>query len=127
MNETAIQELSHLFQALRREVPSVAGLALVSSDGCVVHQDWHDAMEADKAGAITAALLGLGKKAIDVCSAGEFQTVVVQSTTSAICVYGAGEEAVLMALLTGHAELGLLNYQARATCRLIALLLAGDQ
>ncbi len=124
MDEENRQQVAELFAALKSEIPAIAGLALVSADGRVLFQAWNDAISSDKAGAVSAAILGLGKKTIEVCSEGEFRAVVVQSSLGCISVYRSGDEAVLVALMNGHADLGLLNIRAREIGQSISNLFA---
>lgn len=107
-------KLSSLLQELRAEVKEVKGYAIVSSDGRVLYSDWHDqSTDAGKIGAIASALIGLGRKSIEVLAEGDFQQVVLQSSSNAICVYSAGPFAVLIVSMDANGNLGMLNILAR--------------
>lgn len=115
-DENVLQEI---FQQLQSDTPEIQGIALVSSDGMIMDHYWRSGIEPDKVGAMGAALLGLGKKAIQVLSNGEFLQVVIQSSGGMLGVYGCGERAVLIANMSKEGNLGQLNlYCRRAAARI---------
>jgi uncharacterized protein len=103
-----------LLSSIQIEIPDVTGYALVSSDGRIIHHDWSGStVDSGKIGAIASALLGLGKKSIEILSSGNFQQVVLQSSEETICVYGAGARTVLIVSMKNTGSLGMLNHVCR--------------
>jgi predicted regulator of Ras-like GTPase activity (Roadblock/LC7/MglB family) len=107
------QFLQQIFVSLRNNVPEIDGISVVTSDGKVVDAQWASNIEIDKVGAVGSALLGLGKKAIEILSRGGFLQVVLQSTEGMLSVYGAGEQMVLIIHMSNTGNLGMLNLYAR--------------
>lgn len=116
LTQSAEAHIDILFERLRSEVPQVDGLAVVSSDGRIIRHDWRNAVDAatpDKLAAIASALLGLGRKTIEILSTGNFLQVMLQSTDGVISVYSAGAKAVLIVQMEQSGSLGMLNLRAR--------------
>ena len=112
---------------LHQENPTIDGVALVSSDGRILQHQWKQAVDPDKIGAIGAAVLGLGKKAIEVLSKGEFLQVVLQSSFGMLAVYGASDQAVLIVSTVGTGNLGMLNLSCRQAAHLLGRKIADIQ
>jgi hypothetical protein len=125
MNEST--EFRQIAKDLQLENPEIDGVALVSSDGRIIGHHWNNGTEPDKIGAVGAALLGLGKKAIQVLSSGQFLQVVLQSTGGTLAIYGAGEKAVLIVSTCKDGNLGMLNLCCRLGAARLATLIDEDQ
>ncbi len=120
------QQLKDIFAALRKEIPEINGMAIVSSDGKVISHDWQlSPIEPDMIGAVAAAILGLGRKTVKVLAKGDFMHVILESTNGTISVYGAGPRAVLIVGMNKDANIGLLNLLARIATARIAKMLEG--
>jgi predicted regulator of Ras-like GTPase activity (Roadblock/LC7/MglB family) len=116
--------LQSLFSSLRAEIKEINGLAVVSSDGRVIASDWHSGgVDVGKIGAIASALLGLGKKSVEILSEGEFQQVVLQSSSNVVSVYSAGAFAMLIASMSNTGNLGMLNILAKRKAAEISTLI----
>lgn len=89
-------KLQEIFATLRSDVPEIDGMSIVTSDGKVIDAQWSNSVEIDKVGAVGSALLGLGKKAIEILSRGDLLQVVLQSTEGMLSVYSAGDRSVLI-------------------------------
>ena len=105
-------DLTPILRSLENDIPQLNGVALISADGRVLSHYWHGDLDPDKIGAIGAALLGLGKKAIEILSRGDFLQVILQSSEGMLGIYGAGEKAVMIVNVTKECNLGLLNLYA---------------
>ncbi|MBC8043819.1 MAG: roadblock/LC7 domain-containing protein [Rhizobacter sp.] len=107
-------QILEILSSIQAELPDVSGYALVSSDGRIIHHDWKgSSVDTGKIGAIASALLGLGKKSIEILASGDFQQVVLQSTEETICVYSAGSRTVLIVSMNNTGNLGMLNHICR--------------
>ncbi|MFA6457433.1 MAG: roadblock/LC7 domain-containing protein [Bacteroidota bacterium] len=114
------QFLHQVFQQLQNDVPEIDGLSVVTSDGKVIDAQWSNNIEIDKVGAVGSALLGLGKKAIEILSRGGLLQVVLQSTEGMLSVYSAGSHSVLIIHMSNAGNLGMLNLYARKAAATIA-------
>ncbi|MFA6467557.1 MAG: roadblock/LC7 domain-containing protein [Bacteroidota bacterium] len=114
------QFLRGIFQQLQTDVPEIDGLSVVTSDGKVIDAQWSNNIEIDKVGAVGSALLGLGKKAIEILSRGGLLQVVLQSTEGMLSVYSAGSRSVLIIHMSNEGNLGMLNLYARTAATAIA-------
>ncbi|MCK9408083.1 MAG: roadblock/LC7 domain-containing protein [Bacteriovoracaceae bacterium] len=114
------QLLRLVFNQLQNDVPEIDGMSVVTSDGKVIEAQWSNNIEIDKVGAVGSALLGLGKKAIEILSRGELLQVVLHSTEGMLSVYSAGERSVLIVHMSNAGNLGMLNLYARKAASTIA-------
>ncbi|MFA5833050.1 MAG: roadblock/LC7 domain-containing protein [Bacteroidota bacterium] len=114
------QFLQQVFKQLQSDVPEIDGMSVVSSDGKVIEAQWSSTIEIDKVGAVGSALLGLGKKAIEILSRGELLQVVLHSTEGMLSVYSAGDRSVLIVHMSNAGNLGMLNLYARTAASSIA-------
>lgn len=127
-NPLLADKLKEFFSGLRKEVPDIMGLALVSSDGRIIDHDWQSQdMEPDKIGAIASTLLGFGKKTIEILSTGKFLQVLLQSTDATIGVYSAGPRLVLIVSMKQSGNVGILNLQSRKKAAEIAVLFQNEE
>ncbi len=120
------QFLQQIFTTLRNDVPEIDGLSVVTSDGKVIDAQWSNNIEIDKVGAVGSALLGLGKKAIEILSRGGLLQVVLQSTEGMLSVYSAGDRSVLIVHMSNAGNLGMLNLYARKAASEIAKNFEGE-
>ncbi|NTW50222.1 MAG: hypothetical protein HGB19_10940 [Chlorobiales bacterium] len=127
-NPVLSEKLKEFFTNLRKEVPDIMGLALVSSDGRIIEHDWRaQDMEPDKVGAIASTLLGFGKKTIEILSTGKFLQVLLQSTDATIGVYSAGPRLVLIVSMKQSGNVGILNLQSRKKAAEISVLFQNEE
>lgn len=117
-------EVLGILSSLQTELPDVLGYALVSSDGRIIHHNWKGSSNVDtgKIGAIASALLGLGKKSIEILASGDFQQVVLQSTEEMVCVYSISSRTVLIVSMNNTGNLGMLNHVCRKKAKEIEAL-----
>ncbi len=98
--ENAIDELSHL--------SDIKAAAVVRRDGLVIAHTLPDGVDPKIVAAMTAAIVGTSEMATIQLAQGRFERAIVESDEGKLLSVGAGEEALLVALVYKDANLGLV-------------------
>jgi len=98
--EETIDELSHL--------TDIKSAAVVRRDGLVVTHTLPEGVDPKIVAAMTAAIVGTSEMATIQLSQGRFVRAIVESEQGKLLSLGAGEEALLVALVYDDANLGLV-------------------
>lgn len=98
--EETIDELSH--------VTDIKAAAVVRRDGLVVVHTLPDGVDPKIVAAMTAAIVGTSEMATVQLAQGRFVRAIVESEQGKLLSLGAGEEALLVALVYDDANLGLV-------------------
>lgn len=113
--EETIDELSH--------VTDIKSAAVVRRDGLVVTHTLPDGVDPRIVAAMTAAIVGTSEMATVQLSQGRFVRAIVESEEGKLLSMGAGDEALLVALVYDDANLGLvLMAMERAAAQVEAIL-----
>ncbi|MDQ3646316.1 MAG: roadblock/LC7 domain-containing protein [Actinomycetota bacterium] len=103
--------------------PGVEAAAVVSSDGLPIASVLPSYVEEDRLAAMSAALLTLGERAASGLGKGGLGQVFVEGSNGHVVLMSAGEEAVLVAMTSTAAKVGLILFEMRQTsARVIAAL-----
>lgn len=98
--EETIDELSH--------VTDIKSAAVVRRDGLVVTHTLPEGVDPRIVAAMTAAIVGTAEMATVQLAQGRFVRAIVESDDGKLLSLGAGEEALLVALVYHDANLGLV-------------------
>jgi uncharacterized protein len=98
--EATIDELSH--------VTDIKSAAVVRRDGLVVTHTLPEGVDPRIVAAMTAAIVGTSEMATVQLTQGRFVRAIVESDQGKLLSIGAGEEALLVALVYDDANLGLV-------------------
>lgn len=86
----------------------VLGSAVARRDGVMIQQDLPEGVDPRKVAAIAATMVGTAEVATKELGLGRFQKIMVYGSEGTMVAVGAGEEALLLALARGEANVGLL-------------------
>ena len=103
-----IEKLTEMLKDLSGASPDIEASAIVSTDGLVIASALPQDVEEDRVAAMSAAMLSLGERTSKELMKGSLEEVFVKGQNGYILLMGAGEEAVLTALATKDAKLGLV-------------------
>ncbi|MGB4581379.1 MAG: roadblock/LC7 domain-containing protein [Coriobacteriia bacterium] len=109
---------------LMREDPDIQASALVSLDGFTMASALPSGMQADRVGAMSAAILGLGERAAAELGRGHLSQVFIEGEGGYVLLVAAGDRAVLTVMADPAAKLGLVLYDMKATAGRISQILA---
>jgi predicted regulator of Ras-like GTPase activity (Roadblock/LC7/MglB family) len=120
---TREERLVQALDALMEYSQDVQAAALVSLDGFTMASALPPEMQEDRVGAMSAAILGLGERAAAELGRGHLSQVFIEGAEGYVLLMAAGERAVLTALASPEAKLGLVLYDMRETAQEIGAIL----
>src|SRR5438552_912092 len=91
-----------------RRLPGILGVTIARRDGILIAHSLPKNMDPKKIAAMTAAIVGTSEMATIQLSQGRFVRAIVESDHGKLLSLGAGEEALLVALVYDDANLGLV-------------------
>lgn len=112
--------------ALREQVAGVVETAVASVDGLLVAADTEGARP-EVLAALSAATLGLGKRAGHEVGMGELREVVIRCAGGYIVVYAVRREGLLVVLADEGLDVPRLHVESRPTVERLGDLLAGER
>jgi len=113
------EQLAQALDELMREDSDIQAAALVSLDGFTMASALPAGMQADRVGAMSAAILGLGERAAAELGRGHLSQVFIEGENGYVLLIAAGSRAVLTAMADPNAKLGLVLYDMKATAERI--------
>ncbi len=116
--EKTLDELSHL--------TDIKAAAVVRRDGLVITHTLPDGVDPNLVAAMTAAIVGTSEMATVQLAQGRFQRAIVESDEGKLLSVGAGEEALLVALVYKDANLGLVLMGMEKAARQVAEILRAE-
>jgi predicted regulator of Ras-like GTPase activity (Roadblock/LC7/MglB family) len=114
LNET-ISELS--------QVTDIKSAAVVRRDGLVVTHTFPDGVDPKIVAAMTAAIVGTSEMASIQLAQGRFIRAIIESDEGKLLSLGAGDEALLVALVYDDANLGLVLMAMERAARQVETIL----
>lgn len=113
------EQLAEALDELMREDGDIQAAALVSLDGFTMASALPAGMQADRVGAMSAAILGLGERAAAELGRGHLSQVFIEGQNGYVLLIAAGSRAVLTAMADPGAKLGLVLYDMKAAAERI--------
>ena len=113
----------HLARALDEFLatsPDIEAAAVVSADGLPMASALPPHVEEDRLAAMSAAILTLGERAAFGLGKGGLQQVFVEGEDGYVVLMAAGENAVLVAVTSSGAKVGLLLFEMRRASTRVA-------
>src|SRR5204863_30401 len=107
MTADAGARLQSVLAELRR-LPGILGVTIARRDGILIAHSLPKAMAPKIVAAMTAAIVGTSEMATIQLAQGRFVRAIVESDHGKLLSLGAGEEALLVALVYDDANLGLV-------------------
>ncbi|MBN2248110.1 MAG: roadblock/LC7 domain-containing protein [Coriobacteriia bacterium] len=117
------EQLAQALDALMHEDADIQAAALVSLDGFTMASALPAGMQADRVGAMSAAILGLGERAAAELGRGHLSQVFIEGDNGYVLLIAAGSRAVLTAMADPAAKLGLVLYDMKSTAERIGRIL----
>src|SRR3989442_1087922 len=103
----AARRLQAILTELRR-LPAVLGATIARRDGILIAHALPKTMDPKIIAAMTAAIVGTSEMATIQLAQGRFVRAIIESDEGKLLSLGAGEEALLVALVYDDANLGLV-------------------
>jgi len=93
--------------------PDIEASAVVSVDGLIIASALPDGVEEDRVSAMSAAMLSLGERIATELGRGSLEQVYIKGISGYVVLMAVGEDAVLTALASEQAKLGLIFLDMR--------------
>lgn len=111
--------LAEVLGGFQGAAPGVMGSAVVSVDGFAVASELPGSVEERRVSAMAAAMLAIGEQTANEFEHGDLERVFVEGVDGYTIVTSAGAEAVLAAIASKDAKLGLIFLQMGRTAEAV--------
>src|SRR5690349_8366345 len=118
--------LDQVLTALLSTAPELEAAAVVSFDGLPMASALPHGMDEDRVAAMSAALLSLGDRAAQGLGRGDLSQVYVEGEHGTVFLVSADDEAVLVAVASRAAKIGLMLFEVRRAAQAVAAALVAD-
>ena len=120
------ERLDRAIHALLAQTPELEAAAVVSFDGLPMAAALPPSMDEDRVAAMSAALLSLGERAAQGLGRGELSQVYIEGDAGTVFLVSADDEAVLVAVASKGAKVGMMLYEVRRAAAAVAQALRED-
>jgi hypothetical protein len=114
------QRLDHAIAELLAQAPEVEAAAVVSFDGLPMASALPATMDEDRVAAMSAALLSLGERAAEGLGRGGLNQVYIEGDAGTVFLVSADDEAVMVAVASKGAKVGMMLYEVRRAADAVA-------
>jgi len=101
------EKLNNILAELRR-IPDVPSVLIVRKDGTVIAANTPGKTNQNKVASMVAGIASTSELAVGELDQGEFQEVLVETQDGRVLGVGAGEDAILVALVKKESNIGLI-------------------
>jgi uncharacterized protein len=112
--------LDRVLTDLLAQAPEVEAAAVVSFDGLPMASALPATMDEDRVAAMSAALLSLGERAAEGLGRGGLNQVYIEGDHGTVFLVSADDEAVLVAVATAGAKVGMMLYEVKRAAASVA-------
>lgn len=109
--------LDRILTELVGQVPEIEAASIVSFDGLAMASALPVGMDEDRVAAMSAALLSLGERAAEGLGRGELSQVYVEGENGNVFLVSADDEAVLVAVSSRGAKVGMMLFEIRRAAK----------
>ncbi len=113
---TTIENFQNSIDHLMASSTDIKAVAVISSDGLMLHSNIHD-INPDKVAALSAAVLGLAKKSASEMNFGALNEVQIKGEDATYIILAAGAKKVLTLIVDTRCNIGMINLLAREAAK----------
>src|SRR5665213_2812330 len=117
--------LDRILRELLHQTPGVEAAAVVSFDGLPMASALPPGMDEDRVAAMSAALLSLAERAAQGLGRGDLSQVYIEGENGTVFLVSAQDEAVLIAVTTADAKVGMMLYEVKLAASRVGEVLRG--
>ena len=111
---------------LLAQAPEAEAAAVVSFDGLPMASALPATMDEDRVAAMSAALLSLGERAAEGLGRGALSQVYIEGEHGTVFLVSADDEAVVVAVASKGAKVGMMLYEVRRAATVVADVLRSE-
>ena len=108
MSQSRTKQMVDRLREMQVSSPDIEASAIVSVDGLSIASALPQEIEEDRVSAMSAAMLSLGERIASELGRGGLEQVYIKGEKGFVVLMAIGEEAVLTALASEKAKLGLI-------------------
>lgn len=105
--------LKSILSDLNGSSADIEASAVISTDGLMMASLLPAGLEEERIGAMSAAILALGRRTAEELSRGDLEQVLLKGAHGYVLLTGAGSDAVLAVMAKASAKLGLIFLDVR--------------
>ncbi len=113
MSQSRTKMMVDRLREMQASSPDIEASAIVSVDGLSIASALPQEIEEDRVSAMSAAMLSLGERIASELGRGGLEQVYIKGENGFVVLMAVGEEAVLTALASEKAKLGLIFLDMR--------------
>jgi predicted regulator of Ras-like GTPase activity (Roadblock/LC7/MglB family) len=113
MTQPRTDQMVNRLREMQAASPDIEASAVVSVDGLIIASALPTEVEEDRVSAMSAAMLSLGERIASELGRGSLEQVYIRGDHGYVILTAVGEEAVLTALASERAKLGLVFLEMR--------------
>ena len=113
MSQSRTKQMVDRLREMQASSPDIEASAIVSVDGLSIASALPQDIEEDRVSAMSAAMLSLGERIANELGRGNLEQVYIKGESGFVVLMAVGEEAVLTALASEKAKLGLIFLDMR--------------
>lgn len=113
MSQSRTKQMVDRLREMQVSSPDIEASAIVSVDGLSIASALPQDIEEDRVSAMSAAMLSLGERIATELGRGDLDQVYIKGEKGFVILMAVGEEAVLTALASEKAKLGLIFLDMR--------------
>ena len=113
MSKSRTKLMVDRLREMQASSPDIEGSAIVSVDGLSIASALQQEIEEDRVSAMSAAMLSLGERIASELGRGVLEQVYIRGENGFVVLMAVGKEAVLTALASKKAKLGLIFLDMR--------------
>ncbi len=113
MSQSRTKQMIDRLREMQVSSPDIEASAIVSVDGLSIASALPQEIEEDRVSAMSAAMLSLGERISSELGRGALEQVYIKGNKGFVVLMAVGEEAVLTALASEKAKLGLIFLDMR--------------
>lgn len=113
MSQSRTKQMVDRLREMQASSPDIEASAIVSVDGLSIASALPQEIEEDRVSAMSAAMLSLGERIASELGRGDLEQVYIKGESGFVVLMAVGEEAVLTALASEKAKLGLIFLDMR--------------
>jgi len=118
-----LMEIERILHEVQRRISDIEGVAVVTRDGLPIASLLHSDSDEDQISAMTAASLSLSERVVIELKRGIMEQVIISGSNGLIVIRNAGEYAVLVAIVSVKAKLGLVLFDMRRAAKELSKLI----
>ena len=113
MTQPRTDRMVNRLREMQAASPDIEASAVVSVDGLIIASALPTEVDEDRVSAMSAAMLSLGERIASGLGRGSLEQVYIRGDHGYVILTAVGEEAVLTALASERAKLGLVFLEMR--------------